>query len=183
MYDIEIRDPNCISSQDTVTITPIASAFTYVDNGGVVTFSDASTGAISWFWDFGDSTTSTLQNPVHTYTNPGSYTITLTINNGACSSTQTFSVLIGISKISNNNTQISILPNPSDGFTKIMVNNAVPYDLNITIYDIAGKTIVTSKIVKGETFIELDLSRFPAAVYSIQCSSEGFISSKKLILY
>ena len=64
-----------------------------------------------------------------------------------------------------------------------MLNNAVPYDLNITIYDIAGKAIVTSKIVTGETFVELDLSRFPAAVYSIQCSGEEFISSKKLILY
>ena len=87
LYDIEIRDLDCISAQDTVSITPIVSDFTYVDNGGIVTFSDASTGATSWFWDFGDGNTSTQQNPVHTYTTTGNYTITLTINNGACSST------------------------------------------------------------------------------------------------
>jgi PKD repeat protein len=32
----------------------------------------------TWFWDFGDGTTSTVQNPQHTYSNPGSYTVTLT---------------------------------------------------------------------------------------------------------
>ncbi|MBI2967653.1 MAG: PKD domain-containing protein [Bacteroidetes bacterium] len=32
-----------------------------------------------WLWDFGDSTTSTLENPVHTYTRNGIYTVTLII--------------------------------------------------------------------------------------------------------
>ena len=35
----------------------------------------------SWAWDFGDGNTSTLQNPVHTYTSPGVYTVTLTATN------------------------------------------------------------------------------------------------------
>jgi|GEM_PF-2323668 len=33
----------------------------------------------TWFWDFGDGSTSTEQNPVHTYTSPGNYTVTLTV--------------------------------------------------------------------------------------------------------
>lgn len=32
-----------------------------------------------YLWDFGDGNTSTLQDPVHAYTNPGPYTVTLTI--------------------------------------------------------------------------------------------------------
>jgi PKD repeat protein len=32
----------------------------------------------TWFWDFGDGTTSTVQNPQHTYSDPGSYTVSLT---------------------------------------------------------------------------------------------------------
>src|SRR5688572_4115102 len=36
-------------------------------------------GANSWMWDFGDGTTSTIENPSHTYLSPGSYTITLTV--------------------------------------------------------------------------------------------------------
>ncbi len=47
-----------------------------------VTFTDASVGGDSctvtgWFWNFGDGETSTLQNPVHRYTAPGIYTVTL----------------------------------------------------------------------------------------------------------
>ncbi|HAS46593.1 MAG TPA: hypothetical protein DCS93_39285 [Microscillaceae bacterium] len=33
----------------------------------------------SWAWDFGDGNTSTLQNPSHIYTNPGTYLVTLTV--------------------------------------------------------------------------------------------------------
>ncbi|MFH1422621.1 MAG: right-handed parallel beta-helix repeat-containing protein [Planctomycetota bacterium] len=33
----------------------------------------------SWMWDFGDEQTSTEQNPEHTYTNVGTYTVTLTV--------------------------------------------------------------------------------------------------------
>jgi PKD repeat protein len=57
-----------------------------------VTFTDTSTGPPnSWDWDFGDSTAhSSVQNPTHTYTSPGSYPVTLTVNNsiGPASSAQ-----------------------------------------------------------------------------------------------
>lgn len=35
----------------------------------------------SWIWAFGDTTGSTLQNPAHTYTSIGTYTVTLTATN------------------------------------------------------------------------------------------------------
>jgi PKD repeat protein len=45
-----------------------------------VTFTDSSTGDITgWQWDFGDGSSSTLRNPVHTYIYPGTYTVTLTV--------------------------------------------------------------------------------------------------------
>jgi PKD repeat protein len=47
-----------------------------------VTFSDFSTGEpTGWTWNFGDGGTSTEQNPVHTYTAIGTYTVTLTVSN------------------------------------------------------------------------------------------------------
>ena len=39
------------------------------------------TSITSWHWDFGDGGTSTQQNPLHTYTNTGFYTVTLQITN------------------------------------------------------------------------------------------------------
>jgi FOG: PKD repeat len=47
-------------------------------------------GVQSWHWDFGDGTTSNLQAPSHTYNNPGTYDVTLTITtNGGCTETVT----------------------------------------------------------------------------------------------
>jgi PKD repeat protein len=43
-----------------------------------VQFTDQSTGSpTNWLWDFGDGSTSTLQNPSHTFTKEGRYNVTL----------------------------------------------------------------------------------------------------------
>ncbi|RMH01400.1 MAG: PKD domain-containing protein, partial [Planctomycetota bacterium] len=48
----------------------------------VVDFRDLSTGSpTSWNWDFGDGNTATAQNPSHTYTQAGTYTVSLTVSN------------------------------------------------------------------------------------------------------
>ena len=47
-----------------------------------INFTDlSSNGPSTWFWDFGDGNTSILQNPSHTYSNSGVYTIKLTTSN------------------------------------------------------------------------------------------------------
>lgn len=60
--------------------------------GTSVNFTDQSTApnssVTSWLWDFGDATTSTVQNPVKNYTAAGTYTVTLTITSAVgCPST------------------------------------------------------------------------------------------------
>jgi len=55
-----------------------------------VTFTDASTGTpTSWLWDFGDTGSSTDQSPEHTYSTPGTYTVSLTATNAVGSDTET----------------------------------------------------------------------------------------------
>jgi gliding motility-associated-like protein len=48
------------------------------------TFTDKSIGAKTWFWDFGDGSTSKLKNPVHRYADTGRYMILLKVSNGTC---------------------------------------------------------------------------------------------------
>ena len=53
-----------------------------------VNFTDASAGAVTYNWDFGDGNTSTVRNPVHTYTSTGNFTVTLIATNAnGCSDT------------------------------------------------------------------------------------------------
>lgn len=65
-----------------------------------ISFQDESTsfGPVqSYFWDFGDGTTSNLPNPVHTYTAPGVYTVNYTITgfDGCVSTPLTRQVTVG----------------------------------------------------------------------------------------
>ncbi len=86
--------------ETTITVTPAVTkvvpayfppvaGFTFTPSTGTmpleVMFADTSRSSVpltSRVWDFGDQTTSTTQNPVHTYTLPGFYTVTLTVTDG-----------------------------------------------------------------------------------------------------
>jgi PKD repeat protein len=61
-----------------------------------IQFTDISEGSpSSWFWDFGDGTSSTEQSPNKTYTQPGTYTVRLTVYEpGGYSSTYSLSVSV-----------------------------------------------------------------------------------------
>ncbi len=71
--------------------SPVAGFTSNITSGDVpltVQFTDTSTGRpTSWLWDFGDKNTSTDQNPKHTYTKEGNYTLSLTVNNTVGSNT------------------------------------------------------------------------------------------------
>ena len=81
-------------------ILPVADFSSNVTSGKVplnVGFTDKSTGTpISWTWSFGDGTSSTVQNPVHTYSAAGNYTVALTASNSAGNNTVTKSDYINV---------------------------------------------------------------------------------------
>lgn len=78
----------------SVTAAPPVANFTANPTSGtgplVVSFTDTSTGTVTGCsWNFGDGTSSTKQNPVHTYANAGTYTVSLTATGPAGSNTKT----------------------------------------------------------------------------------------------
>ena len=153
-----------------------------MDNGGTLTFTDASSGAVSWLWDFGDNNSSTQQNPVHTYSNPGNYTITLTINNGGCSSTQSFTILTGVKQIGSLNPKVVISPNPTSGMVSILIDKALEEDLQILVRDINGKAVMNSMLTKGSTEVKLNFAELSSAVYLVQIKGRTFSEVRKLIV-
>ncbi|MEO5572385.1 MAG: PKD domain-containing protein [Bacteroidia bacterium] len=97
---LTIHDNHGCSNQSChhITVNPVVTAtchagFTFHQTAGTlsINFTDASTSSYtitSWLWDFGDGTTSTAQNPSHTYAHDGTYYVCLTIHdNHGCSST------------------------------------------------------------------------------------------------
>ena len=88
-YTATIGDPNCPTCGDPQTLTYtiyVTGCCAHADFGykgcNPVQFLDASSGtgtAIGWSWDFGDGTSSSLPNPLHSYTAAGTYTVCLTV--------------------------------------------------------------------------------------------------------
>jgi PKD repeat protein len=82
------------------TAPTFTSAFTGNGNGTKrhqMTFYGAYTGKpdpASWSWNFGDNGSSSGQNTSHDYTNPGTYTVRLTVTNGSCVQSVTISVVV-----------------------------------------------------------------------------------------
>lgn len=76
---INVSKPNAaFSMSDTFAICPPLN----------VLFTNTTTGAITYAWDFGNSSSSTLQNPSAIYTNPGVYNIQLIVtSNQGCKDT------------------------------------------------------------------------------------------------
>lgn len=69
---------------------------------GIVSFNDQSTNLpYSWAWDFGDGGTSVQQNPTHTYTTDGTYTVSLIATNSFGSDDTVMTSLINVT--TNNN--------------------------------------------------------------------------------
>ena len=101
-YVVTVTDECNLTIIDTVNVTvyPINADFAYsfITNQSAQ-FQNQSTGAISYFWDFGDSSadsTSTVESPIHNYLNDGTYTVMLvTTNPEGCTDTlyQTIVVL------------------------------------------------------------------------------------------
>jgi len=101
-------------------------------------FTDASVGAVSWSWNFGDGYTATLQNPSHTYEVDGIYTVSLTATSST-GFTHEASVIITVAE----GFIVQVLNGTFDEYTTNTGDNADAWDMtpNSTVVDNDGNTI------------------------------------------
>jgi PKD repeat protein len=89
------------TAEATVEVLPqlpvagFSSSLESASVGESVVFTDASVGATTHHWDFGDGATSTEVSPTHAYTQPGAYTVVLTVAN-SIGETDTFSLKVRV---------------------------------------------------------------------------------------
>jgi PKD repeat protein len=93
----------------TVSTSPVAptASFSAAPTSGApplaVQFTDTSTGGpTAWTWTFGDGASSAAQNPNHTYSTAGTYSVTLTVSNSVGNDTVTKTGLISVSSSTGN---------------------------------------------------------------------------------
>ncbi len=94
-----VTDGNgCIDTvTSSVTIADLAASFTLPDTACVsstVTFLNTSSSHTSRTWNYGDGGTSTGFNGSHSYSSPGTYTVSLNIVSGPCTATVSHTIVI-----------------------------------------------------------------------------------------
>jgi PKD repeat protein len=112
---------NSITKTNYITVGgPPTAQFSYTVNGSTLTVTNQSSpNATSFTWNFGDGTTSNLQNPPpHTYANDGAFVVTLTATNACGTSTFPQTVLIETP--------------PTAGFTASPLSGCAPLTVNFT---------------------------------------------------
>lgn len=166
-----------------VAFSPVA-AFSFSDNGdGSVTFQDLSVfGPTSWLWDFGDGNTSTEQNPTHTYTTSGTYTVCLTATNDQGSNTFCFEISVVVNSIYDHaaDFDVSIFPNPATDMVNLsLLNNNEA--LKFRVMDSQGKVVYLETISND---VAISVAEWPEGLYYFQLiSNDGasYVSGKMMV--
>ncbi|MFN8205978.1 MAG: PKD domain-containing protein [Bacteroidales bacterium] len=106
---------------------PPVCDFTFVADGLTVTFTANATNADSYAWDFGDETTGTEKNPVHTYAAAGDFEVELTAKGegGSDKKKQTVTVTVGLEDVK---VWLTGGPSDSDGKTWVLKSEVVDGD-------------------------------------------------------
>ncbi len=201
-YWVNVSNGAC-SESDTVqviqtnqTLNAYFVASTIDTVGKSVKFVDVSQPTpTTWNWDFGDGFYSTSQSPEHIFLTPQTFSVTLTVSNGFCTSQITKS--LQVFKLTPHTPKeiattlslidFSIYPNPTDkSFTTHFELND-PANINFMVYDVSGKLVY--QLYKHLTSIineEIDISFLRNGMYLIEITAEnqkGFVKQKsKLVI-
>lgn len=196
-HSVTITDVHgCPSVTATVTITAEPGALildytasTYTVDLAVnntVTFTNTSTGsAINYKWDFGDTSGIYISdNPTHTYTFTGTYTVALMSDDGLCSDTLTKTIVV----INSNPTALNGSPSASDinvayenGDVYLLFSLNKATQVNISVYNMLGEEIFAKNnlVVQNEK-IKLDLSIASSGIYIAVSEMTDAVISKKI---
>ena len=153
----------------TVNPQPFADGAISSINGFVVNFTNASTDATSYSWDFGDFTSSSAQNPTHAFAASGAYTVTLTAINGDCEDDTTFTVniVVGLDELTALNSAV-IYPNPASDNATLAIELTEQTVLDVVVMNASGQvvqTVAAGEFEAGKHTLTIDASTFAQGLY------------------
>lgn len=195
---------------DTLVVTgvvnpvPCAAGFVmYPDGNNNVTVVNSSIGNnLTYFWDFGDGDTSTMQLPSHTYATAGPFYLCLTVNDGA-SCVDTYCDSIGINGVLFNKqtgfsinviappvvvgvdeqgalaTEVIIYPNPTKDEFVVELTNFSP-STQINIISVEGKMVYTNSSINTNK-INVDAANWSRGIYIVKITDKQSSKVVKLV--
>jgi len=166
--------------------TPFAygvhAGYTWTDNILMVSFTDTSHNANTWYWTFGDGNTDTVQNPVHTYSDTGAYQVCLVASSACGVDTSCVAVIITATGIDEyeQNANIEIYPNPANEKFIVSLGVDVNEKTTIHLYNMSGQEVITILHPKTNP-IEINTEKLTEGTYLIKIQTGKQTLKKKFI--
>ncbi|KPE50232.1 DUF4886 domain-containing protein [Chryseobacterium indologenes] len=161
-----------------VSANDVPTRFTYQISGNTVQFTNQTQNATSFLWNFGDGTTSALENPQHTYTSTGNYQVSLITNACNKNSTKTKSVAFHSLGIKEQNTvSTHIYPNPAQDYINIITDKKISV---ISLTDAAGR-ILRYKLEKSVPGYVIPLNHLSSGIYLLKYKEGETEFTKKIL--
>ena len=159
--------------------------FTHTANSLEVSFTNISENADSYYWDFGDGSSSVETNPVHLYPSEGDYVVSLTCISEQCDDI-TLSKTIQIEMVSAASAEfdgfLKVYPNPSDGFVTIDISPLHNAEVTMEIFNVNGDIVYADVFHSGRVTEEINLASFSSGLYFVRIISGDYLGIRKLIL-
>lgn len=168
----------------TIQAAPVAG-FNFVANQTTVTFTSTSQNATSYAWNFGDGNSSSEQNPVHTYANPGTYTVSLAVSNncGTAIIEQTIVITSGTGEASWVE-NFRLFPNPNPGLFTVEMNGLPKSEVEFTLFNTLGQQVQreTVDFSSGSMLHAFYYNHLAAGMYTLRVQAEGEAMYVKVII-
>ncbi len=140
----------------------------------------------SWLWDFDDASTDTVKDPLHTYSQIGTYHVSVTVTENGCTKTATKDFVIlestGINDIALKDVQFRVYPNPANKKLTIEITNPQIIVTSLQIVDIAGKNVKNITSLNKKNNYTVNIEDVPAGLYFVKLqTTEGTVVKKVVV--
>lgn len=185
-YVCDINGANkSITSVNTIVSEAPGAVFANEKNTKVLAIADNT--ITTWYWTYGDGNTSSEQNPTHSYSDAGNYTVSLTVSDGQNGDTETKTDFIAIYPVDVNDMikgeSFRIYPNPNNGRFIFEIENPSNEATSIEISGINGQIIYTEvNYTAGKVVKELDLTKYGKGVYFVKVQNSEMNNVYKLVI-
>jgi hypothetical protein len=169
-------------SLDISTSGMVTAAFAFSVQGDTVLFYNQSQGATSYFWSFGDGQTDTVQHPIHSYANSGSYTVTLTATGCGHTSVFIFTV-VGIPAAREQSPSVEVFPNPNAGTFKVRVGGISRQGVQIDLLNMYGQVVLSHHVARGAGSFEKEFELDERGVFLLSVKGDHATTYQKIVVW